>query len=608
MYIVPSRRTRGGKTYTYYNLVEGVRTPKGPRHRVVLSLGKLEGVAPQRIKLLSRIIDQKLSGQIRLLSPEAEDPFLQQEAERIVELVIRKQASSSKEAAERIRVDPDGIEVSEAQLLGPVHAGVGVWHKLGLEAILAECGLSERQRTVAMVEVVGRLVHPASELATARWVSRTALGDLLDRRLDFIGKDALYRVSDKLWAAREAIERSLAERERSLFELAETMVLYDLTSTYFEGQAQANAKAKRGYSRDRRGDCKQLVIGLVLDEAGFPKASESWEGNTHDSATLTGMLDRLEARRGTAGGATVVVDRGIASAENLTTLRDRGYHYITGVHSQSRGQWLGAIGSEEFEPLGEEHPGIAICRKERDGQAFLLVRSDQRISKDRAIRERAVGRLQGELEKIGEAVACGRLTREGAGERIGRARERYPRASRLFTAELTETEEGLRLHWQRDSERLAEAETLDGVYILKTDRTDLRACELWHLYMMLQQVERSFRYLKGSLGVRPLYHQREHRCDAHVFISLLAYHLLHAAEHCLRSHGDHRSWPTIVEQLETHRALTVELDDEAGRRHHLRLATKPTEEQKEIYRMLGLSANPLPKRRYVVESESSHEN
>lgn len=608
MYIVASKKRSGSKVHVYYHLVEAVRTPKGPRQRVVLSLGKLEHIPAERIGLLGKLIDRRLSGQKRLLPPEAEEESLQREAERIAELVVAKRAEHTEEG-ERVSVNPQGIEVSQAVSLGPVHAGVAMWRRLGLDEMLAEAGLSRRQRHCAMVEVVARLVHPASELATSRWVGRTALAEVLGEQLPPIGKDALYRVSDRLWAAREQIETALAGVERRLFDLAETMVLYDLTSTYFEGEAAANPKAKRGYSRDRRGDCTQLVVGVVLDEAGFPKASESWEGNTADSTTLAGMLDRLEHRRSGAGEGppTVVVDRGISSEANLALLAARGYHYITGLASQSREEWVEEIAAAEFVQLDEHHPEISVCRRSRGGEAFLLVRSAERIAKDQAIRERFRERLEAELHRIAAALASATLSAAQARERIGRARERCRRASRLFHAEVVETEAGPRLDWYRRDERLARAEALDGVYILRTDRTELTTEELWHLYMMLQHVERSFRYLKSALGVRPNYHQLEHRCDAHVFISLLAYHLLHVAEQLLRSHGDHRSWPTILEELETHRVLTVTFDDVAGRQHHLRLATTPTEAQKTIYRMLGISAYPLPKKRYMVDPERSHE-
>jgi len=607
MYIVASTRKVEGKRYTYYNLVEGVRTPKGPRHRVVLSLGKLESVPADRIKLLGRLIDQRLSGQIRLLPPESEDPLLQQEAERIASLVVARQAKESA-SGEPVAIHIDSVSAGEAVALGPVAVGYGMWGRLGLEEILSECGFSPRQRTLAMIEVVSRLVNPASELATGAWVRHTAFADLLGEKLEYVNKDALYRVSDRLWASRESIEAALARRERTLFDLGETMVLYDLSSTYFEGRAEANPKARRGYSRDHRGDCKQVVVGMVLDEAGFAKASEVWEGNRHDSTTLESMLESLSARGAGENGATVVIDRGIATAENLALLRERGYHYLVGVASQSRPGFAELIREAPFTALDARHPGIEVLCTERDGEVFLLVRSAERAEKDRAIRERFLPRLEAELRSLAERYAAGKLSKDKVQTQIGRLRQRYQRASRFVRTEFLEQEGTPVLHLDIDTERLAEAQLLDGVYILKTDRHDLSIEQLWHLYMMLQRVERSFRYLKSDLGIRPIYHHLEQRSDAHIFISILAYHLLHAIEQLCRAHGDERSWPTLKAELDTHRALTVELDDAAGRRHHLRLATRPTEEQKRIYRMLGLSEQPLRARRYVVEPAGSDEN
>jgi transposase len=607
MYIVPSTKRVGDKSYTYYNLVESMRTEKGPRHRVVLSLGKLENISEDRIKLLGKLIDQRLSGQIRLLPPEAEAQELQEEADRISELVVQKNAAD-RDCGQPVKVDLDGIEAGEAVLLGSVYVGEQMWKRLGLDEILRDCGFSKRQARLAMMEVVGRLVNPRSELATSGWVGRTAFSDLIGEKLQYVNKDALYRISDGLWAKREHIESELAGAEGKLFELEETMVLYDLTSTYFEGAAESNPKAKRGYSRDHRRDCKQLVVGMVLDEAGFPKASETWRGNTHDSATLGHMLDQVESRCGKRTGATVVMDRGIASAENVAVLSERGYHYVVAVAGASRYRWVQEISSSEFEQVDTAHPSVEVCREQRDGEAYLLVRSEERGAKDRGIRERFTERMASELNKLAAQVAAGKVNQDRAQERIGRMRQRNQRASRFFISEFSGEDEKPQLTWHIDERKLGEAKTLDGVYILKTDRLDLDRHRLWSLYMMLQRVERSFRYLKSSLGIRPIFHHLERRSDGHVFISILAYHLLHAVEQMLLAHGDHRSWPTLNDELETHRMLTISVKDSGGNNHHIRVATRPNQTQRQIYRTLNLSEKPMPTKRYVVEPGGSHEN
>jgi len=606
MYIVASTKRVGEKSYTYYNLVESVRTEKGPRHRVVLSLGKLGNVGEKRIRLLGKLIDQRLSGQIRLLPPETQEQDLQQEADRIAQLVVQKNALD-RGSGEPVEVDLDGIEAGEAVLLGPVYVGRQMWRRLGLDQILRDCGFSKQQARLAMIEVVARLVNPRSELATSGWVSRTAFSDLIGEKLQYVNKDALYRISDRLWAKRNHIEAELSAAEGKLFELEETMVLYDLTSTYFEGAAESNPKAKRGYSRDHRGDCKQLVVGMVLDEAGFPKASETWQGNTHDGATLEHMLDQLESRCGKRAGATVVMDRGIASAKNLTLLCERGYHYVVAVAGMSRYRWVEEIRSSQFEQVDAAHPSVEICRAQRDGKAYLLVKSAERAAKDRAIRERFTERMSSELSKLAAQVAAGKVNPAKTQERIGRMRQRNQRASRFFLTEFIGEEDNPQLAWYIDERKLGEAKTLDGVYILKTDRLDLDRHRLWSLYMMLQRVERSFRYLKSSLGVRPIFHHLERRSDGHVFISILAYHLLHAIEQMLLAHGDHRSWPTLNEELETHRMLTISVKDSAGRKHHIRVATRPTETQRRIYRTLNLNEK-MPSKRYIVEPAGSDEN
>ena len=263
---------------------------------------------------------------------------------------------------------------------------------------------------------------------------------------------------------------------------------------------------------------------------------------------------------------------------------------------------------DHLSALYGNHPQIEVCRKEREGESYLLVRSAKRVAKDKAIRERFSLRIESELTKLAASVAARKVKAQKARERIGRIRQRNQRASRYFVTVLSENDGELKLTWGIDEQKLADAQTLDGVYILKTDRTDLESDKLWSLYMMLQRVERSFRYLKSNLGIRPIYHQLQHRSDGHIFISILAYHLLHSIEQMLLAHGDHRSWPTINEELQTQRMLTVSVEDTLARTHHIRLTTRSNETQAGIYQMLNVNPKPLPTKRYVVDPAGSDEN
>jgi len=262
-------------------------------------------------------------------------------------------------------------------------------------------------------ESLQRLVAPASELATAAWVSRSGLAALLHERLSYVNKDALYRVSDQLWEKRERIEAMLSGRERTLFDLQQCFILYDLSSTYFEGLCASNPKAKRGYSRDHRGDCKQVVVGMVLDEAGFPKASEIYEGNTTDKTTLASMVEGLERRVGKPEQApTVVMDRGIATAANIQRLKLAGYHYLVGVAGKEREQWVGVLQANQFrhiEAATRDHPGVEVCMRRRQEEVYLFVRSPLRVQKDRGIRERFLKRMQSSVEQLAERIYSGGL-------------------------------------------------------------------------------------------------------------------------------------------------------------------------------------------------------
>ena len=316
MYIRKTTREYKGKTYTNHLLVESVQTPQGPRQRTICSLGSLEPAPAEDWLGLAHKIQSALEGQASLSAIPAEVTRLSQRARR------GKQATAASDSA--LTVEVERLEIEEAREAGPVHVGHQVWRQLGLDTILGRAGLSPRACTLAEAMTLNRLICPLAEHAMPDWIRRTALGDILQEDFSTLVDEALYRNLDRLHPQRESIERELAEREKTLFSLDDTVLLYDLTSTYFEGQALANPQAQRGYSRDKRPDCKQVVVGLVLDREGFPKAHEVFDGNTQDRASLAPLLDVLEKRTGKRPGTTVIVDRGMAYDENLAEIRGAG--------------------------------------------------------------------------------------------------------------------------------------------------------------------------------------------------------------------------------------------------------------------------------------------
>jgi transposase len=429
------------------------------------------------------------------------------------------------------------------------------------------------------------------------WIRRTALADILREEFTSLSDESLYRNLDRLHPNRSAIEQALAEQEKSLFNLDDSYYLYDLTSTYFEGQCKRNPKAQRGYSRDKRPDCKQVVVGLVLDREGFPKAHEVFEGNRQDRASLDEMLDLLEQRSGRRGGATVIVDRGMAFEENLEQIREHGHHYIVACRQPERNQWL-----EEFEDVDgweeikrkpsprnpfQKKTRVWITRAEDEDHLYVLCLSEGRQAKDRAIREKHEKRLLTDLEALQASVTSGRVKKsEKIHQRIGRLKERYPRVARYWR--ISYDAESCTLSWEENAERKKRAIELDGSYLMKTDQKDLSIDEAWRLYMLLTRVENAFRNMKSPLSERPIFHQLEHRVETHIFLCVLAYHLLVSIEKMFLDQGIHTSWASVRDQLRTHQVLTVLLPTTDGRILKIRKGTNPEPQHVEIYNTLRM--------------------
>src|SRR5215468_10371390 len=575
MYIRKSIRTYKGKTYTNYVLVESVVTPNGPRQKTICSLGDLSPRPREEWLELARKIEDALVGQDNL--PGRDD-------DEVTEIVGRVRGRRTKEARAQvepsaslprirasalIKVDPSRVTTEQHREAGPVHVGYQFWQRLGLDQILRDCGLSAVVCRLACVMTLNRLIAPASEHAMPAWIRRTALADILGVSFDALEEDPLYQVLDKLHPHRAAIETALVEQERSLFNLDQTIYLYDLTSTYFEGLCARNPKAQRGHSRDKRSDCKQLVVGLVVNRDGFPLAHEIFAGNTRDHRTLGTMIDRLRERVEFKEGATVVVDRGMAFDENLAEIKTRKLHYIVASRQGERNQWLAEFEDVDgFVPVLRQpsplNPAqkkttieVKICA-DTDEQTYVLCRSQQRIAKDRAIRSKQEARLLADIEKLSLRVADKKLVKlEKINQAIGRLLERYPRVARYYR--LSYDEKTSTIVSTFDADKHLTAEKLDGCYLLKTDRKDLSADEIWRVYTLLTRAEDAFRDMKSPLVIRPIFHHKERRTDSHIFLCLLAYHLLTAIEKTLLDQGIHTSWASLRDALKTHQVCSVVL-------------------------------------------------
>ena len=589
MFLKATRKNVRGKTYTNHLLVESISTPKGPRHHTICSLGALEPAPREHWLALAHKLEAALSGQ-QSLAPDAQVDALCQRVQA---------APPSGAQPQLVSVILDQIEIEEAREAGSVYVAHQMWRRLKLDAILAKAGLNRRARLLTELMTINRLVAPASEHATPEWVRRTALADLLHADFRLLNDEALYRNLDRLHPQRELIEGELAARERDLFALPESIYLYDLTSTYFEGKALRNQKAKRGYSRDQRPDCKQVVIGLVLDGDGFPKAHEVFDGNRNDSTTVDDMLAALEKRIGKKGDATVTVDRGMAYDQDIQQIRSRGYHYLVAARAEERGNheqdFAEEAGWEEI--IRQPSPTNPCQHKTRvfikqclaGEELHVLCLSEPRKEKDRAIRELQEKRLLADLESMSRGIAKRKKKPRSEAEvnqAIGRLRERYSRVGRYY--QIRYEAERRALIWEADAESKRRAERLDGSYVLKTDRRDLTKEEIWRHYILLTRVESAFRAMKSPLMERPIFHHLAHRVEAHIFLCVLAYHLLATVEKTFLDQGIHTSWATLRGQLASHQVVTVVLPTSDGQEFRIRRATTAEPEHKAIYQALRI--------------------
>jgi transposase len=596
MYIRRTRKTHRGKTYTNYLLVESVHTPKGPRQRIICSLGSLAPAPREQWLGLAHRLESSLQGQSSLPPP---DPQVEALAEQVGRGHRRRAEPRpvQRQVEAGWAVDADRVSVEAAREAGPVHVGHQIWQQLGLREILSGAGLSERACQLSEAMTLNRLIFPLSEHAMPDWMGRTALDDILGTKLSPLSDEALYRNLDRLHPNRERIEAQLAEREKMLFNLDDTVYLYDLTSTYFEGEAASNPQAKRGYSRDKRPDAKQVLVGLVLDRDGFPKAHEVFEGNRQDRTTVGQMLDQLQKRTGPKPGSTVVIDRGMAYDEDLAAIRARGHHYLVAGRQPERHAWLAEFeGDDDWEEVvrtpsprnpDQQKSRVWIKRRQRGEEVYILCLSEGRQAKDRAIRETHERRLRKDLERLQARVEKGQL-KEGKKihQAIGRLKERYPRVARYYRMDYNAEQKTLT--WEEDEEKKALAAKLDGGYVLKTDRQDLTAEEIWRTYILLTRVEAAFRAMKSPLMERPIFHHLERRTQTHIFLCVLAYHLLVAIEKRFLERGVHTSWWTLRQQLSTHQVITVVLPTKNGKALKIRKGTTPEPIHREIYSTLKI--------------------
>ena len=582
-------RRKNGKEHTYWSLVESYRTARGSRQRVVAYLGELKPTEEDGWAKLGAHLDGK-------------DPSRRPQ----LSLFDPPRSATGPRDEEEVRVRLKGIQLERLRDFGDVWMAWGLWRMLELDDLLEREIQPGREEvpwgTVAAILAIARFCEPSSELhIEEKWYRRTALDELIGVAPEKVHTDRLYEGLDQLLPHKETIEKHLRHRFGELFALKCDLLLYDITSTYFEGDMEGCPMAQRGYSRDSRPDRPQVCIGLVVTEDGFPLGYEVFSGNTHDSTTVQATIEALEKKYGTLNRVWVM-DRGMVSEANLKFLRDRQAKYIVGTPKQMLRQFEQHLTDQDWSQA-QEGVDVKLVPGPDGDEMFLLARSADRRAKELAMHEKFVTRLEAGLQKLQAAALSGRLKDEAtAGERLGRLKEQNWRASHMFDVTIKKLDsprgkQQLDVTYRRNAKFGDWAQLADGCYLLRSNVVDVDAATLWKRYIQLTEAEWAFRITKDELVIRPIWHHKEDRVKAHILVCFLAYAMWKTLAGWMRGAGLGDAPRTLLYELAKIKSGDIVLPavtrDGIAKKIRLRHVTAPDDPQAVLLHRLGLE---LPSR------------
>ena len=627
MYIRKTKIKSGsqGESYSTYRLVESVRVAHKVKQRTVINLGKHFSVAPEHWPLLSARIEQLLNAQTDQQPlfdiTEQTNEALEAHAQRYAALIIQKQSQPVQSPSTDdisgdsniTHADYQMIDINQLDLLQPRSLGAEslTWQamqQLQLPEKLSELGFNGPERHAAIGTIIARAIHPSSERETHRWLQQnTALGELLGHDFATTSLTRLYTIADKLLAHQNGLEAFLSYREQDLFQLNRTVVLYDLTNTYFEGQALGNPQATFGRSKEKRHDCPLVTLGLVLDGHGFPLYSRIFAGNASEPTTLENMISGL-GNRLSGELPIVVLDAGIATEANVVWLTANDYRYV--VVSRQRYKETPTLAEGAIRIKGDADNRIIAKRVDypETGEVKLYCHSTARGETEAGIHNRFGQRFEQALKSLNDGLNKKGTVKRYAKilERIGRLKQKNACVASRYSIEVIadeNKEKALRIDWKRKAADLPQANQA-GVYCLRSNIQDWDEKHWWETYVMLTELEATFRSLKTDLGLRPVYHQKESRVTSHLFITLLAYHVVHTLRYQLKDKGIRLSWGSIRNVMSSQQRITVSMNTQTGDQIYVRTSSRAETHQQRLYEALGFSADPIGKQRTVINRAS----
>ena len=591
----------GPARYEYLHLVQSIRTPSGPRQELLLNLGALPIKKSER-RLFASEVEREITGQTIIVKPRL-NKRLKQCIEKTLRRLLEKQGKEiidPKIEDEKKRdiqsIDTCSIKTSSHTSLGSEYVCYEMYKRLAIDEFLAKKGVNTRNRALIAGLIIGRLLEPGSERHTKNHLEiNSSLYELMGQEEE-APLTAYYIANDILLKHKEDLERHLSIKETQLFDLKESIILYDLTNTYIEGTGEKNPKAKYGRSKEKRSDCLLMTLGLVLTGEGFVKKSQIFSGNQAETKTLQKMVQGLGIQK----SQVIVMDAGIASQENLDWLSENGHTYLVCSRSQHDSSDIIDYQSVKKYPDGTS---VQMALKQKDGELFAYCKSDRKAHTEKSMKTRSNQLFTDALRDMKKGLYMPRRTKkhEKIIERIGRLKEKYSTVAKLYKLSVIKSKENPLnagdILWEEKKDTSSKQ---IGIYVLRSNNLMYLKDELWETYRMLNQVEDSFRYMKSHLGFRPIYHQLETRTESHLLISVLAYRLWNMMAYQLREKRDARNWASIKQALRSHIRYTISYDTIQNNKAipvFIRQSSEPTEQQKSIYKALAISPMPLPEKK-----------
>ena len=604
MYIV-GRKTvsKTGKIYRYCKLIEIVMTDDGPRQRMLLHLGKLE-LDKAQLKILAKLIERRLAGKYETVSCPDLEPIVVAAVKKYNDKIAKElKEKQESESAVYVEIDLNSTNQTDYRSIGCEILCDFFWKKLDYDGILKKCGLNSKEIDLAKVIIFGRLISPGSERHTINWFfNQSSLLEILPTDLSKTGMDAFYDIGDILYAQKDKIEYLLRKNTKQLFPYYDTVYLYDLTNTYFEGRKLNSKLCKRGKSKEKRTDCPLVTLALVVDQHGFPIISKIYKGNQSEPLTLKEILNKLYEPSNNVFDKiqkpSIAMDRGIATKENVSYLKENNYSYFIIERRE-----VSKLYKEEFSDIKEtglayktkSNQTVYIKRIDMDNCSRILVYSPMKEKKESSMIGKKENRY---LEDVGKLIASNKKgsikDAKKIHQRIGRIKERYGAISSIYKIKLIKDKK--KKHYvseiqieKTNKPKLLKRKDLAGCYVIETDNKACTTEEIWEFYMTLNEVESAFRALKSDLGTRPIYHQLDSRIESHLFISVLSYSILKSILFSLREQGDyHAGWETVRNILSTHMRGTTIQKSKEGKMYHTRVNGTPEKEAKAIFDLLGV--------------------